>query len=253
MTHDKVEFRFRAPCHLLVVYEDGVRGEGETLVDDLACSRLGPLARRLTFVPAGHEFREWQRPRGRTLYLDPASVPIPPAPSPTAGPFRPRVLFEDSMLWETAVKLAKVIDGGLEDESYAEALGVVVAHELLHIHGIVQRPRPAVRGGLAAWQQRVVAAYIEEHLAESIPLAALAQLVQRSSYYFCHAFRQSFGVPPHRYHVNRRMERAKILLADPIRSVTDIALALGFSETSSFSATFRQVAGTTPTEYRRAL
>jgi AraC family transcriptional regulator len=255
--HDKMEFRFRAPCHLLLVYEEGVRCSGETLVDGLSCSTSQTLARRLTFVPAGHEFREWQSPRNRTrvicFYLDPARMPIPPAPSPTAGSFRPRVLFENKVLWDTAVKLAKAVEGGTEDERYAEALGVVVTHELLRIHRNIRRHGPPVRGGLAAWQQRIVAAYIEEHLAESIPLAALAELVQLSSFHFCRAFRQSFGIPPHRYHMNRRIEHAKTLLANPSQSVTGVALELGFMDTSSFSTGFRRATGTTPSEYRRTL
>jgi AraC-like DNA-binding protein len=109
------------------------------------------------------------------------------------------------------------------------------------------------RGTLAVWQQRVVAAYIEEHLAQAIPLHVLAKLVHLSAYYFCRAFKQSFGIPPHRYHINRRIDRAKTLLANPGPSVTDIALELGFSETSSFSAAFRHTTGTTPIDYRRTL
>jgi AraC family transcriptional regulator len=77
--------------------------------------------------------------------------------------------------------------------------------------------------------------------------------VHLSPYYFCRAFKQSFGIPPHRYHIKRRIERAKTLLADPASSVTDVALELGFSETSSFSAAFRHTACTTPSEYRRTL
>jgi AraC family transcriptional regulator len=254
---DKLEFRFCAPCHMLLVYEEGARDAGETLVDDLACSTLRTLTRKLTFVPAGHDFREWLRPRTRTrvicFYLDPATMPRGAAPSLTAGSLRPSVLFENSVLWETAVKLATAVESGPEDERYAEALGVVVAHELLRLHGNVRRPQPPARGGLAVWQQRIVAAHIEEHLAESISLAALAQLVRLSSYYFCRAFKRSFGVPPHRYQINRRIDCAKAMLANPSQSVTDVALTLGFSETSSFSTAFRQATGTTPTEYRRTL
>jgi len=55
------------------------------------------------------------------------------------------------------------------------------------------------------------------------------------------------------YHTNRRIEQAKALLALPSRSVTEIALDLGFSETSSFSAAFRKLTSQTPTEYRRSL
>jgi AraC family transcriptional regulator len=62
-----------------------------------------------------------------------------------------------------------------------------------------------------------------------------------------------FGLPPHRYHTSRRIERAKALLAKPVFSVTDIGLTLGFSETSSFTAAFRKATGLTPTAYHRSL
>jgi AraC family transcriptional regulator len=257
VTHDRVEFRFRAPWHLLLVYEEGVRDEGETVLGDLPRSSLRTLRRKLTFVPAGHEYREWQQPRVRSrvicFYFDPARMPIHSDASPTAAPLAPRLLFENHLLWETAVKLVTALEDGYADERYCEALGVVVAHELLRVHGPARRREPPARGGLAVWQQRIVTAYIEEHLAESISLAALANLVRLSPYYFCRAFKQSFGVPPHRYHVNRRIEQAKSLLVNPSQSVTDIALALGFSETSSFSAAFRRATRVAPTEYRRTL
>lgn len=111
----------------------------------------------------------------------------------------------------------------------------------------------AVRGGLASWQERAVTSYIEEHLAEPISLATLAQLVRLSPFYFCRAFKQSFGMPPHRYHSGRRIELAKTLLAKPSSSVTHVGMALGFRETSSFTAAFRKMTGLTPTAYRRSL
>jgi AraC family transcriptional regulator len=257
VTHDKIEFRFRAPCHLLLVYEEGVRDEGETVVDDLPPSTLRTLRRKLTFVPAGHEYREWQRPRVRSrvicFYFDPAKMSAHSDASGTAVPLVARLYFENNALWETAVKLAMAVEDGGEPARYCEALAVVVAHEFLRMQGNLRRRRPPARGSLAVWQQRIVAAYIEAHLAEAIPLHALAKLVDLSPYYFCRAFKQSFGIPPHRYHVNRRIERAKTLLAERESSVTDVALEVGFSETSSFSAAFRHTTGTTPTEYRRTL
>ena len=107
------------------------------------------------------------------------------------------------------------------------------------------------KGGLAAWQQRTVTAYIEEHIAEPISLATLSRLVRLSPYYFCRAFKQSLGLPPHRYHSNRRIERAKRLLAEPAPSVTEIGRIVGYSETSSFTAAFHKATGFTPTAYRR--
>jgi AraC family transcriptional regulator len=95
--------------------------------------------------------------------------------------------------------------------------------------------------------------FIEENLAENVSLAKLAQLIHLSPYHFCRAFKQSFGVPPHRYHTHLRIERAKALLANPSESVTAIGMAVGFSETSSFTAAFRRTSGMTPSDYRRSL
>jgi AraC family transcriptional regulator len=66
----------------------------------------------------------------------------------------------------------------------------------------------------------------------------LAQLARLSPHYFCRAFKQSFSLPPHRYHSMRRIEHAKMMLASSNTSVTEIGLRLGFSETSSFSTAF---------------
>jgi len=129
----------------------------------------------------------------------------------------------------------------------------VLAHELLRLQQGSAPAKQLVRGGLAAWQQRMVTTYIEEHLAEPILLATLAGLAGLSTYHFCRAFKQSFGIPPHRYHTGRRIDRAKALLAKPAPSVTKIGLTVGFSETSSFTAAFRKATGLTPSAYRRSL
>jgi AraC family transcriptional regulator len=126
-------------------------------------------------------------------------------------------------------------------------------YELVRINGDAQLREPVRRGGLASWQQKRVAAYIEEHVADNIPLATLAELARLSPYHFCRSFKRSFGMPPHRYHVSRRIERAKQLLADRGVSVTRIALAIGFSDTSTFTAAFHRLTGQTPSHYRRGL
>src|SRR5499427_4330522 len=255
--HDKVDFCFRAPLHLLVAYEEGVRENGETLIEGLPHSTLRDVKHKLSFVPAGHEYREWQEPRTRGrivyFYFDPAKMPIDPSSGAADPPLAPRLFFEDKALWETAVKLGNLIESGSEDRHYCEALGVVLAHELVRRSAGMRRVEPPARGGLAAWQQRIVSAYIEEHIAEQVPLATLAHRVRLSPYHFCRAFKRSFGMPPHRYHNARRIEHAKTLLLLNDRSATEIALKVGFSETSSFTAAFRKATGTTPTAYRRSL
>ena len=129
----------------------------------------------------------------------------------------------------------------------------MLAHELLRLQQGSAPAKQLVRGGLAAWQQRMVTTYIEEHLAEPILLATLAGLAGLSTYHFCRAFKQSFGLPPHRYHTSRRIEHAKTLLAKPALSVTNIGMRVGFSETSSFTAAFRKATGLTPSAHHRSL
>jgi AraC family transcriptional regulator len=110
-----------------------------------------------------------------------------------------------------------------------------------------------LRRARPCWQQKKLAHYIDAHLADEIVLSSLAREVRLSPFHFSRAFKQSFGMPPHRYLTSRRIERAKALLAERTLSVTEIGLGVGFSETSSFTAAFRKLTGETPTEYRRSL
>jgi AraC family transcriptional regulator len=234
-----------------------MRRDGEAYVEGLPASKLREVRRRLTFVPAGHEYREWHEARapGRIayLYFDPANLPGPSETDALVAPFAPLLFVEDLMVWEWAMKVAAIVESGSANPRYCEALGTVLAHEIVRLNAEARRFNLPLRGGLATWQQRIVTKYIEEHLADPISLAELAQSVRLSVYHFCRAFKKSFGVPPHRYHNIRRMERAKSLLAEPGCSVTEIGLAVGFSETSSFTACFRRVTGSTPTGYRRSV
>jgi AraC family transcriptional regulator len=251
-----IEFRFRAPLHLLVAWEQAVRSDGETFVEGLPRSRLRDIRRKLTFIPAHHEYREWGEPRVLLrvmfFYFDPDWMPTLPETTDLPS-LTPRLFFEDPTLWNTAIKLSSLIENsGSESILYIHALGTVLAHELVRLNA--GTPLDAsLRGGLAAWQQRTVTDYIEEHVADQISLSTLAQLARLSPYYFCRAFKQSFGIPPLRYHNSRRIEHAKTLLAKPASSVTDIGLTLGFSETSSFTAAFHRATGLTPTAFRRSL
>jgi AraC family transcriptional regulator len=157
-------------------------------------------------------------------------------------------------LTETALKLAALVEsGGSDQRRYLEALGVVMTHELVRIDTGRHSAQASINGDLAAWRRRKVIAYIEEHLAEPISLEVLAGLVGLSACYLCRAFRQSFGMPPLRYQLSQRIERAKALLAKSAAPVTDISFTVGYNDPSAFCTAFRRVAGLTPSAYRRSL
>jgi AraC family transcriptional regulator len=187
------------------------------------------------------------------LYIDPETVAVDPDRRFAEAELEPRMLFDDSGIWQTIAKLKAQIDSGdPATHLYAEALGGVLAHELLGLHTGAQEKEPH-QGGLASWQQRRVLEFMESHLAEEVPLSTLSSLVRLSPYHFVRSFKQSFGRPPHRYWTERRIDHAKTLLADPQVSITQVALDIGFATPSSFTAAFHRVTGHTPTDYRRAL
>jgi AraC family transcriptional regulator len=252
----RIDYHCCSPLHMLVVHERGVRHDGCTTVEGLSKSTLQDCSRKLVFVPAGHEYHDWHEPRTLSrvvfVYFNPAQLAVSPELKYPGSQLAPRLFFEDNALMQTALKLAALIEsGGSDYRHYLEALGVVLAHELVRINARGHSAAAHRNGGLAAWQRRKAVAYIEEHLAEPISLEALARLVGLSACYFCRAFRQSLGMPPQRYQLSQRIERAKTLLAKHSASVTDVSLIVGYNDTSAFCTAFRRVTGLTPSAYRR--
>lgn len=248
----RLELRFRAPVHVLLLLETGAHAHGNTWLDDPPRSTPRAGRRELVLVPAGHDYVDLQATRGLAriacFYFDPPALPLDAAAAAS-----PRLFFEDPELLKTALKLTEAVDMQGGDRHYCEALGIVLAHDLARFALHARRSPQKFRGGLAGWQQQAVATHIAHHLAERISLTSLAALVRLSPYHFSRAFKQSFGMPPHRYHTHRRIESAKALLANPDRSATEIGAIVGFSSASAFTMTFRKVTGITPSDYRRTL
>jgi AraC family transcriptional regulator len=254
----RIDYRHYARTPMLVFHERGVRHDGCTVIEGLPTSTLQDRPRKLVLVPAGHRYHDWHEPRtlSRTIFIhfNLSQLAVGPDLGLWQLSLAPQLFFEDCALTETALKLATLVEnGGSDQRRYLEVLGVVLAHELVRINAERHSAQASINGGLAAWQGRKAIAYIEEHLAEPISLDVLAGLVGLSAGYFCAAFRRSFGMPPHRYQRNQRIERAKRLLAKRAASVTDVGLTVGYGGSSAFCTAFRSVAGLTPSAYRRSL
>jgi AraC-like DNA-binding protein len=86
--------------------------------------------------------------------------------------------------------------------------------------------------------------------AQPLDVPALARIAHVSPAHFIRTFRATFGETPHRYLQRRRVERAMFLLRATDRSVTEICLDVGFSSLGTFSRTFRDIVGESPSAHR---
>src|SRR5436309_7248004 len=86
--------------------------------------------------------------------------------------------------------------------------------------------------------------------AEPLDVRAVAAVAHISEAHFIRSFRAVFGETPHRYLQRRRVERSMFLLRETTRSVTDICMEVGFTSLGTFSRTFHDIVGESPSEYR---
>jgi AraC family transcriptional regulator len=107
---------------------------------------------------------------------------------------------------------------------------------------------PALSGS----RLRRVAEYIQQNLDKDLSLAELAAVAYMSPYHFARLFKDSTGVPPHRFVVRQRIARARGVLASPELSIAQVSRMVGFRTPSHFTTVFRRVLGITPGAYRTA-
>lgn len=109
-----------------------------------------------------------------------------------------------------------------------------------------------ISGGLSAWQMQRAKELLLDDLAASRSLAELSAACGISARHFTRAFKTSTGIPPHRWLLRRRVERAQILLRDSKLDISQIALDCGFSDQSHLTRVFHTATQSTPACWRRA-
>ena len=85
---------------------------------------------------------------------------------------------------------------------------------------------------------------------EPWPVVRLAEVSGVSAAHFARSFKQAFGVPPHRYLLTRRIERATALLRDTDLPIIEIAFHTGWESLGTFGRTFRDITGESPSAIR---
>jgi AraC family transcriptional regulator len=132
-----------------------------------------------------------------------------------------------------------------------DELGMLLAARFVKVLSGRQRTPAKVR---ACDRRRAVEAalWIDANSHEPIDLESTAREVGLSSFHFLRLFAKVLGVTPHQYLIRSRLRRAARLLADDTRSITEIALDVGFGDLSNFVRTFHRVAAISPRSFRRA-
>jgi len=141
---------------------------------------------------------------------------------------------------------------GQEDDTSRLFLETTVASLLARLERLSRQQAAPVpkHGGLTAWQSRQVMEFMRAHLDQPLSLRDLAAVVNLSPWHFARAFRESHGLPPHRCLTLLRLEKARDLLSQSRKSVTEIANTVGYSS-QHLARHFRRHMGCSPSAYRR--
>jgi AraC-like DNA-binding protein len=115
------------------------------------------------------------------------------------------------------------------------------------------RKQPAMQAGSRDRRRAVEAAlWLDAHSDQPVDLDGAAKQAGLSPFHFLRLFAKVVGVTPHQYLVRSRLRHAARLLADDARSITDVALDVGFADLSNFVRTFHRAAGVSPGAFRKA-
>lgn len=146
--------------------------------------------------------------------------------------------------------------GGLGGKLYAEALANQLAVYLLRHHSSLGRRHKAeiVRPPAGPVPKRAVSRaldYIGDNLSGTLSLAHLAEAAGYSPNHFAKLFGEATGLPPHRYIVKERVEKARGLLEGTELPLAEVARLCGFSGQSHMGRAVKTVTGATPARLRR--
>lgn len=162
---------------------------------------------------------------------------------------QPRHQFRDPQIEHIVWALeAERHAGSPNGRLYRDGLGTALAAHLLGRYGVVAQ---AAARSLSAAQTRRVLDYIEAHLDQDLSLDVLAETAHYSTSHFKTLFKRTIGVAAHEYVMQRRVQRAKVLLQRGDLPASQVALETGFAHQSHMARCMRRLLGVSPGMLRR--
>jgi AraC family transcriptional regulator len=211
--------------------------------------RRGPWSHRglgvhgdIDIIPAGIPSRWEMKEMDRVILLDVENQP--------GVEIMNRFQIRDRQL-ELFGRLMKAeMDAGYPNgRLYLDSLGSSVAGHLACRYSSMSAPEPA-KGGLGAQLKQVIG-YVEDNLSHDLSLKELAAIAGVSVSHIKTTFREAVGLPVHQYVIQRRVDRAQLLLREGKLPISRIAAETGFSHQSHLSYHLRRVLGVSPSESAR--
>jgi len=135
---------------------------------------------------------------------------------------------------------------------FLDSIGQTILAHAITVYGGIRASFGLMPGHLAPWQARRAKELLSENLHGDVPLASVAAACNLSASHFAHAFRRTFGRPPHHWLMERRIDVVKNLLLTTRLSLVEVASQCGFADQSALNRTFKRIAGESPGQWRRS-
>ena len=259
LLHPSGEFqKAPAPNHILCLNLGGIlrleRGEGGSRIQQMQMP--GGFA---AVIPAGQPslWRHSETAHHLHLHLSPALLnrtaeQITPGRTGTLAGISPTPFYDPHVEQIAALLRLEMEHGAPQGGLYAETLASALSVRLLQReHDAVRLPVAPPPPAKLRLELRRAITYIQDNLAADLSLDAIAREAGLSSYHFARLFTEAFGVAPHQYVIQARIERAKALITQSRLPLGEAAHSVGFADQSHFTRHFKRLVGVTPRAFVR--
>ncbi|MBM7124483.1 AraC family transcriptional regulator [Dyella flava] len=162
-----------------------------------------------------------------------------------------RELIEDPVIFQIGKCLLHAMNAEMPtNKMFVDHLLFAFLGHLVMKYGGLETPSHHVQGGLPSWMLRKSMQWMRENLVGGITLVDVANECGISVSSFMRLFKKSTGFSPHQWLVSQRIEKSIELMRDHKASLTQIAIASGFSDQSHFTRTFTRKMGVSPSVWR---
>lgn len=159
---------------------------------------------------------------------------------------------------DNALRVAQLLKAELTKKEgaspfHVEQLIAILGTHVLHAYATRTSGPEQFKGGLSRQSAQKLQKFLSINLTRKISVDELAALAKLSPKHFTQAFSRTFGMAPHRYLLDLRLDHATRLLSDEVMTIAEVAYLSGFSSQSHLTAAMRKYRGTTPTRFRSSI